>query len=301
MAKSNVNHPISKTVLEFIVSKRSRRLSPRTIQFYEDELRIFQKHLADVKVANMEDVTADVVRRYLLKLGETRNQGGMHCGYRVVKTFLFFFEREYEDTKGKNPIHRVEAPKISHEPIPGVPLSTVQALMRTCDRKTMTGQRDRAILITLVDSGLRRNELISLNYDSIDFKTGTITVLGKGNKIRQTHIGFTARKEILRYLRFRPDITGKNPLFASDEGRRLSASGLREILRRRCVKLGIPEISPHDFRRTFALERLRRDPNIYTLMHDMGHTTPTVLMRYLHLVEGDMQESSERGSPGDAL
>ena len=72
---------------------------------------------------------------------------------------------------------------------------------------------------------------------------------------------------------------------------RLSYAGLRQVVRRICKKANLPEQSLHDFRRTFALELLKKGVDIFTISRLMGHTSLQVLSRYLRQTKGDLGDS----------
>ena len=73
------------------------------------------------------------------------------------------------------------------------------------------------------------------------------------------------------------------------------------VIHRRSLKANIPEPQIHDFRRTFALESLRNNIDLVSLMHLMGHSSTVVLQRYLKLIESDLYEAHQRSSPADNL
>lgn len=294
-------HLISTEVTAFIVDRRARRLSPATISYYQHELDWFLAWLVGQGIRIMAAITADVIRKYLIDLGQRRNENGCHASYRAIKAFLKWYADELDDPSYLNPIRKVQSPKINADPKPGVSMEHIQKLLGTCERN-FTGQRDRAILLSLLDTGLRKAEFIRLNYGDIDLRTGAIQVRsGKGRKDRTIFAGSRARRELIRYLRYRGDQVAASPLWITQTGTRLTAAGLRQIVRRRSIRAGIPEPQIHDFRRAFALQSLRNGVNLVALMRLMGHTDTKVLQRYLDLVSEDLQLAHEKGSPADNL
>jgi len=154
----------------------------------------------------------------------------------------------------------------------------------------------------LYDSGIRKSELVALDFGDIDLKSGAVQIRsGKGNKDRTVYLGNRARRELIRFLRYRGQLVPASPLWTTQTGERLTDSGLRQIIRRRAVAASIPAPGLHDFRRAFALESLRNGMDLVTLARLMGHTSLTVLQRYLRLVQDDLQRSHERTSPADNL
>jgi site-specific recombinase XerD len=297
-----MNHLISTETIAFLTDRRASQRSPRTLQYYANELHYFAAYCASQTSPHIEDLTPTLIRQYLIHLSQTRNPGGLHAAYRAIKAFLNWWTTELDDPAYKNPITKVTPPKPSKEPLPGIPMEHVRALLLTCDRKTPLGQRDRSIITTLIDTGIRKEELVSLNLSDLDPKTGALHIQhGKGDKPRTVYLGAKALRELHRYLRNRPDPLPHQPLYTNQQNTRLTGAGLRQVIRRHADLAHIPQPGLHDFRRTYALESLRNGIDIVTLMHLMGHTTTTILLRYLKLVERDLQTGHARSSPADTL
>ena len=295
----HLTSPISNEITAFIIDRQARRCSPKTISFYEDELRLFQKYLLENEILVMSEILPDDIRQYLIDLSARRSQGGVHAAYRAIKAFFNWYEAEIDEPLYRNPIKRVKPPKITATPLPGVSLEHIQALLRTCARDHL-GQRDRAMILALLDTGLRRNEFLALNYADLNLKTGAVIVkAGKGGEPRTIFAGHRVRREIVRYLRYRGDLLPRSPLWTTQSGERLTPSGLRQVLRRRAGLAGIPAPQIHDFRRAFALQALRNGANLITLMRLMGHTSTRTLARYLRLVDDDLRQAHEEISPVD--
>lgn len=293
-------HLIQHQVIAFILDRRAAKRSPATIRYYENELRWFQTWLESVPVSTMDQITPTLLRTYLDHLSATRNVNGLHATYRALKAFLNWWVAELDDGS-KNPILKVTPPKPTKEPIPGVTIDHIHALISTCNKDAL-GLRDRAILLTLLDTGLRKSEFVKLDLTDLNLRTGALQVrAGKGNKDRTVYTGARSRQAIIRYLRTRGEIPDHAPLWATNTGKRLTDDGLRDILHRRALAAGIPEPSPHDFRRAFAIQSLRNGMDLMTLMQLMGHTDPTILRRYLRLTEKDLARSHERASPADNM
>ena len=297
----SVSH-LALSVSGFLLDRRARGFTANTIKFYESELRLFCNYLKDQGITETEAITATHLRAYLLHVGQRRKPGGVHCTYRAIKTFLRWYEAEYEPAGWANPIHKVSAPKVPQEQIHPVSLDDVRAMLSTCKRRAFTGDRDRAILLGLLDSGLRASEFLDLNLEDLSLDTGALVVRkGKGGKFRTAFLGHKAQRATLDYLKHRMDAALEDPLWVTCEGQRLTYSGLRQILRRRALRAGVPEPSAHDFRRGFALNSLRAGIDLISLQRLMGHSGLTVIQRYLAQTEGDLQAAHAKSSPVDRM
>lgn len=281
----------------FTVDRRSRGLARGTIQYYITELNLFCAFLDEQGVAQLEEVTPDLVRKYLLGLGRSRQPGGVHAAYRAVRAFFNWYEEEFEPEGWKNPMRKVKGPKVAKNPLEGASVETIQAMMRAC--KTEQGKRDHLILRVLFDTGLRASELLSLDVEDIDLITGSVKVRkGKGGKARTVFLGGKSRKELRAYLKG-GGIDGA--LFRTEGGERLRYQGLMKIIRRRAADAGVKAPGPHDFRRAFAITMLRDGCDLARLAELMGHSSLEVLRRYLHLVTEDLMQIHAQIGPGDRL
>ena len=293
---------LSQDISAFLLDRKARGLSKHTVRYYSDELRYFRNWLESRGVRDTLSITAEHIRAYLLSLGEHRNAGGVHVAYRALRTFFYWFEEETEPEDWKNPLRKVSAPKRPKELLKPVPPGDVKKMIATCERRTFTGDRDRAILLALLDTGCRASEFIALNVGDANLADGTVLVRhGKGNKSRVVFLGRKARQAVLRYLRHRKNAGPSAALWVTVKGERLSYWGLRQIIRRRAAKAGVPVPSLHSFRRAFALLSLRAGMDVFSLQRLMGHSDLTVLRRYLLQAKGDLQAAHERAGVVDKL
>jgi integrase/recombinase XerD len=285
----------------FYQAKKVEGVSAYTLTFYKQQLGHFLQYCEAQVIDQLAQITPNFIRSYLLWLEENgHNSGGQHAAYRVLKTFLRWYEFEREPEGWRNPISKVKAPRLTEEPLEPVEILDVQRMANTCDGSFL-GRRDKAILLCLLDTGLRAREFLQLDLEDIDLFTGSVLVrLGKGRKPRTVYIGSHARKALRAYLRERAD-TLPRLWVTDDETSRLTYGGLRPILKRRAKTIGIIPPTAHDFRRAFALTMLRNGVDLVTLSRLMGHTSIKVLQRYLKQLPEDLQEAHRRGSPVDNM
>lgn len=293
--------PLARDIAAFLLACQAKRLSPRTQRSYHDELRIWRDWLEGEHVASIEGISPELLRRWMIALGERRNGGGCHTNFRVVRAFLNWAWREY-DVESPNPMDKVDAPKVSHELLDPLPLADLRALLDTCSSREYTDLRDRALLMALLDTGARASEFIALNVGDADVGDGSIAIRhGKGDKGRYVFLSDKSRLALLRYLRVRPTYSELSPLWATDEGDRLSMGGLRGILRRRAERANVNVPGPHSFRRAFALLSLRQGIDTISLQRIMGHSDQSVLQRYIKQDKVDLQIAHRRAGLLDRL
>lgn len=291
---------LARDVGAFLTDRQARGLSPRTVDFHRDELANLAKFLKQQGITETRAITPTHLRAFLLDLGKRRKPGGTHAAYRAARAFLKWYEAECEPDGWTNPIRKVSAPRVPQEVLQPANLAHVKAMLETCRRRTFMGDRDRAILLSLLDSGLQASEFLALNLDDMSLDTGAVVVRrGKGGKFRAAFLGHKAQRATLDYLRYRKDTAGASPLWMTCGGERLTYWGLRQILRRRAERAGVPAPSPHDFRRAFALIALRNGVDLISLQRLLGHSDLSVIRRYLAQTEGNLQAAHAKASPVD--
>lgn len=290
--------PLQQAVQSFLLDCQARSLSPKTIAYYRQDLATLTRFLDAQGIATVDALRPDAIRRYLIALQDSHNDGGVHGHFRALRAFVRFLVAEQE--LPSNPLANVKAPKTPKSIIEPVSLDTVSRMLKMCTGDL--AERDKAMLMTLLDSGLRASELLALDVGDLDLASGRVVVQhGKGDKARVVFLGARARRAILKMLKTRAGAAPTSPLWQTTDGRRLAYGGLREVLRRRARAAGVSEPSAHDFRRAFALLSLRGGCDVYALQRLMGHADLTVLRRYLAQTEDDLRAAHERASPVDKM
>ena len=222
---------LSKAIEGFFNFKLAEAISLGTIAGYRHDLKHFIEHVGDQDVGN---ITADMARTFLgwLRTGyiPKRFNGSTHPlspktlrNYWIcLSSFFAWLHREfdYDDVMDKVP-----APKANRAPVEPFSREQLELLLKaaeyseeakTTERRKFrmhrsTAKRDLAIILTLVDTGLRATELCSLNTGDVDMKTGRIVVKhgvtggAKGGKGRIVFLGKTARRAVWMYLVSRED------------------------------------------------------------------------------------------------
>ena len=285
----------------FLIDRKARGLSSGTIEFYHKKLKQFTDWCNTQLITDITELTAPQLRLFIIHLEEKgHNAGGVHAAYRTLRTFLFWWEEEIEPDGWKNPIRKVKVSNNKIEPLEPIETADIAAMLEACPKKRFTGDRDRAIILALLDTGARAQEFLDINLVDADPITGAILIRsGKGNKPRTVYLGRKSRRALRAYMKQRNGQSGA--LWIGKHGERLTYDGLRSIMRRRADIANISMSSLHSFRRTFALTMLRNGVDIFSLQRLMGHADLQVLRRYLAQTDQDTREAHQKGSPVDGL
>lgn len=205
----------------FLFQRRAKKLSAGSLKFYRCKLKDFLTWCEAQAIASVKQINPVELRRYLIFLEERHNPGGVHSYYRAIKAFFRWYEWKFEPEDWKNPIKKVEAPRVPEEILSPVTVETIEAMIETCRAGNYHGDRDRAMLLCLLDSGARAQEFLNLNLADVNLVTGEIHILkGKEGKFRAVFLGTKSRKAVRAYLKHRKP-AGDSPLWATKEGKRL--------------------------------------------------------------------------------
>lgn len=284
----------------FLLDRKAQNLTKKTLDFYRLNLQTFITWLDTQAVKSVTELTPDIMRGFFVAMSETHKAGGVRALYRTVRVFLRWYALEFEPLEWRDPLRKVKIPKADIEPLEPVPIETVRAMLATCKRGKFTGERDRAILLFLLDTGVRAGELLALDRQDADPITGDVLIRkSKSRKPRTVFLGRSARRALRAYLKLREDMA--RALFVTDEGERLKMSGLRQVMVRRAKRAGVPVPSLHSFRRAFALAMYRAGVDLLTIARLLGHADLSLLERYIKQFADDLRESHERGSPVDGM
>jgi integrase/recombinase XerD len=160
----------------------------------------------------------------------------------------------------------------------------LERLFRACHVESNAGARDAALLALLYGAGLRRSEAVAVDLSDVDAATGTVHVIGKGNRERSVPVPAEALDAFRAWLVRRGDAPGP-VLYGVDKAdrpnrRRLSDRAVASILERLLKRAGVAECTPHDMRRSYISDLLDGGADISTVARLAGHDEVTTTQRY---------------------
>jgi integrase/recombinase XerD len=270
------------------------------LTFYRNELKIFIQWAGEVGAKSLEEITADVLRSYFLNLRNRRNKNGIHKNYSVIKTWLTWAWIEY-DLETACPITKVKVASPEDKDQPAIELDVFSKLLDTCRGRNK--KRDYALLLLLIDTGIRRQEVCRLKISNLR-KEGAIQLESDDTKTGEPGKAFMVletQKALRSYLRERGDLADDAPLFATETGEPFTPSGLRQVIRRACKRAGISEQGLHSFRRGFALESQRAGADLVSISKLLRHKKTETTRRYLPQTDDDLRRVHDRTSPVNKL
>ncbi len=302
---------ISDALLGYWLERR-RNVSEATVRDYSLTFRRFVAWLP----ANIEigAITADDVRRFLAAMQRQHKLGGKTLAnyWTALSSLWTWAEAEMQIPHIIR--NRIACPEYRRKEILPYTRQEITAMLEATGQngtwRSRSGRqvrslrpealRDRAILLVLLDSGLRASELCALCVDDYDQRNGQLHVRhGKGNKGRYVYLGDSSRKAIWRYMAARPATLAADPLFATRTGGHLERNSLGNMIEATARRAGVPKPTIHRFRHTFAINFLRNGGNVLELQQLLGHEKLDTVRIYAALAQVDLEEAQRRASPAD--
>jgi len=171
-----------------------------------------------------------------------------------------------------------------------------KTLISIPNKRYPSGQRNKVLLRLMLDTGLRRSEVINLKWADVDLMTGKIMVRnGKNAKDRSLWIGDDLLEDLRKWRERQARIvSGTEYVFTSiskgKEGNSLGAQYVYDLIKRLAGKAGITKaISPHTLRHTFATDLYRETKNIRLVQKALGHSDLGSTMIYTHIVDDELE------------
>ena len=285
---------MQREISEFAGYHESLGKAVNTVYHYRKRLGYFADFLAEIGVREARDVTAEHVRQYQDRLIAAKVRASSRHSY--ANTIKAFWEWLHKRNRVLADVAaRIELPELG-KTLPPTPLTPeeVAAVFGTITGDGVMARRDVAMLQVLYACGLRRQELIGLDLDSVDSEAATVFVRGKGDKDRVVPIHQKALAAIQEYLGRRQELgPKKEALFLTSIGQRIHTQTLQQLFARISKALS-RRIYPHLMRHTFAVHLLQGGADVRFVQALLGHESPDTTSRYLGLVKDDIKKDYDR-------
>ena len=286
--------------LEYMRYERNR--SPRTVQEYEDDLRMFESFFKNKdSQVSWESVDSDLIRDWLESMMDSGHAAtSVNRRLSAVRSMFRFALSRY--LVEKDPAHVIVGPKNS-KPLPA--FVREQDMNRLLDGEEMWQDnfedlRARTIIILLYHTGVRVSELTGMDVSSLDMYDSYIKVRGKGNKERVVPFGEELKAGLEKYLVARESFAGMKdgPLFVDDRLRRMSPDQVRAIVKNNLSKVTTQKKrSPHVLRHSFATAMLNNGAGIESVKKLLGHAKISTTEIYTHTTFEQLKRVYKQAHP----
>ena len=309
---------ISEPIKKYELANLAEGKSPRTIPWYTEMLMSFSRYMkVELQCHDLSAFNIDNVRNYVIYLqNKPKFQGHpfippqnkllsprtIQCHVRALKAFASWLYAEgYTD---QNILANLKMPKATSKVMEPLTPQEIKKVVSSINRQSCSGERNHAVLVTLLDSGLRASEAAGITLDNLNLKDGFIKVMGKGDKERIVPIGKFVQMELLHYIekiRPQPYYSDCDKLFLSLGGKPITVNTVKLVFSRLAGSSGVNRLHAHLCRHTFAINYLLNGGDIFSLREILGHTTLEMVNHYLHFTSSQITAQHQKYSPMDRM
>ncbi len=287
----------------FAADLRRRAVAEKTQRAYAIDAEQFARWASAHGFAP-SSVDVRRLRRYAAGLSEQGHAPATVARKLAALRALFRVQVEL-GARAENPAELLSSPKRAQALPRVLKPAEVTALLDRIPATSPLELRDRALFELAYASGLRAEELVSLDLSSVDFDSESVRVEGKGGKTRFVPAGEHALRALERYLaRGRPalGLGADDALFLSKSGRRLGTSDVRRRLRvwaRQAAAHapGLAELHPHALRHSFATHLLEGGADLRAIQELLGHASISTTQVYTRVESARLRSAYARAHP----
>jgi len=296
------------TIAEFKNQLKARGYAESTIESYRKNLNLFRRYLKSHNIPDLKKVTHAVILDYQAKvMSESIAMESKALKIRPVKR-LFEYLVEIHKLLINPTEGIVETCRKNRKIGTVLSIEEVKGLLAQPNLSLKTHIRDRAIMEVLYSSGIRLDELISLEVYHVDLKDRVLYIRkGKGKKQRVVPLGKNAAKHLREYLvKIRPHYARKNPkersLFLLNSGFPITPESIRSFIREYRLQARIKKrVSPHTFRRTCATHLLQQGADIRYIQKLLGHKRLDTTQAYTKVMPVEVKKTHDTTHPGSEI
>jgi integrase/recombinase XerD len=258
----------------------------------------------------LSEVSREVIEKYQRYLYEYKKKDGSPLTFgtqrerlEVVRGYFHYLSKNHYIAY--SPAGELEMPLVEKR-LPKAILSVeeVEGVMNAVDMGSMLGIRDRAILEFFYCTGIRREELIKLSKEDVNWQRKIVLIRqGKWRKDRVVPISDRALKWLEKYIEEVRSYLVRNgdpgKLFVGKEGKGLKGDSLSQICRQALRRAGIKKRGAcHIFRHTMATLMLEGGADIRYIQEMLGHEAIITTQVYTRVSIKKLQEVHEKTHPG---
>lgn len=302
---------LAKALEGFVFSRQADGMSPETIRLYQHCVGAMDQFLHGPDLHSVSEANLKEFFTWLRSKGYAESTVQIY--WRCLRAFYKWAEPTLHTER---PDLTIQRPRAAEKVIIPFTLEEVKKLLAVCEftvtsktkkRKPFkmrrpTAKRDRAIILFLLDSGVRASEMCRLEIQNIHFDNGQVEIKpfrsGKKSRPRVVFLEKAARSSLWLYLSTRNVLRPNDVVFEAN-GLPMNRDSLRHVLNEIGTRANVLPCYPHKFRHTFAIQYLRNGGDVFSLQRQLGHSTLEMVRHYLAIADTDSEKAHKKASPVD--
>ncbi|NOX81175.1 MAG: tyrosine recombinase XerC [Deltaproteobacteria bacterium] len=278
--------------------------SAHTVECYLRDVNEFFRFAG--QGGELDDIHAEQIHLFVSSLYSVNSSASVARKLSALRTFFRYLSRE--GIMSHDPLAGIANPKGGRQIPVFLTVDEVFSLLEEPDDRDRYALRDRAVLELIYSTGMRVSELVSRDMNDLDFDTGMVRIIGKGNRERVVPFGRPAAEALRNYFPRREAmilarvIRGRPPeraaLFLNGQGGRLTARSVERLVRAYGERAGIAvTVTPHALRHSFATHLLEMGADLRTVQELLGHVSLSTTQKYTHLNMDYLAKVYDRAHP----
>ncbi len=272
-----------KRFLQYLSQQKG--FSPHTILAYEQDLEQWSSYLLSTYEMNSLQAKTEQMRSWLVCLVEDYNLAASSIARKIssLRSFYKFARKHLPDLS--DPTSGIRAPKIGKRLPTVVSSEELRILLDELEfTNDFNGKRDHLILEVFYQTGMRRAELVGLEWKDLIIDQHAIRVFGKRSKERWITLSSSLFAELLAFCESYENEVGRKdgPIFIQKNGRKLDPKIVYEIVNHYLSFTHSEKRSPHVLRHSFATHMLDKGADLQSIKELLGHSSLAATQVYTH-------------------
>ncbi|WP_230199336.1 tyrosine-type recombinase/integrase [Oceanobacillus kimchii] len=270
------------------------------MKYYRSELTTFRKILNEQGLnLSPYEITNEIIKRHVVMYMKEKGIKAVSINSRLRALRSFFNLLESQNYIKVNPMKDIKLLKDRKRIVETFDKKQIKALFNACDLRTFVGYRDKTIMLLLLETGVRANELIGIKVIDIIWSQKVVRITKtKGGYERFVPIQNKMIDQLKKYVSIRGQIEN-DYLFITQDDAPMSKRQIQNRIKYygEVAKIKNVRCSPHTFRHTFAKLSVMNGANAFQLQAILGHSTLEVIKVYVNLFSSEVQEGHSKFSP----
>jgi len=294
---------------DFFDDRKFNNVTENTLITYRYYLRDFQEFCQEHEIVNVEDITPNLVKNFLISCQKKgNNPTSINSKLTRIRAFLNYMV-ECNVIK-ENPAKKVKKAKTDVK----IDVFTDQQIKQMLSyyrrikqrEKSLFAYRDYTLIVTLLGTGLRLQEVVNLKWSDLDFENYMLTVFGKNRKREMIPITEKLVKELLAYQVFLKSYFKHKEVeyvFTNIKGEQMTKNAVQSIFKRlsKIMNFKNVRLSCHTFRHTFCQRCIQSGMSTFAVQKLMRHSSIAVTERYAAMWGNELKEQNDKFNPLNKL
>lgn len=294
---------------DFLDDRKYNNVTENTLTTYHYYLKEFKEFCQENEIVNVEDITPNLVKNFLISCQKKGNNAtSINSKLARIRAFLNYMVEC--DVIKENPAKKVKKAKTDVK----IDVFTDQQIKQMLSyyrrikqrEKSLFAYRDYTLIVTLLGTGLRLQEVVNLKWSDLDFENYMLTVFGKNRKREMIPITEKLVKELLAYQVFVKSYFKDKQIeyvFTNIKGKQMTKNAVQSIFKRLSKIMNFKDVrlSCHTFRHTFCQKLAMSGMSAFAIQKLMRHQDISVTMKYVAMWGNDLKEQNDKFNPLNKL